>query len=68
MSLVLNVPIELEQKLAAEAEHLGLPLSKYALRLLILNRPVQPMPTTGAELVDYWMAEGVLGSRVDIED
>ena len=33
MSLVLNVPIELEQKLAAEAEHLGLPLSEYALRL-----------------------------------
>jgi len=68
MSIMLDVPIELEQELADEAEHLGLPLSEYALRLLISNRPVQSMPTTGAELVDYWMAEGVLDSRVDIEE
>ena len=68
MTIVLDLPIELEQALAAEAEHLGLPLPDYALRLLTAHRPVQPMPTTGAELVDYWINESVLGSPVWNED
>ena len=68
MTIVLDLPIELEQALAAEVEHLGLPLPDYALRLLTAHRPVQPMPTTGAELVDYWINEDILGSRSEIED
>lgn len=68
MTIVLDLPIELEQALAAEAEHLGLPLPDYALRLLTAHHPIQPMPTTGAELVDYWINESVLGSPVWNED
>lgn len=26
------------------------------------------MPRTGAELVDYWQAEGLIGTRPDIAD
>ena len=68
MSLVLDLPAELEAELAAEAAHLGLPLSEYAVRLLAAGRTLHPAPRTGAELVAYWQGEGLVGMRPEITD
>jgi hypothetical protein len=68
MSLVLDLPAELESELAAEAARLGLPLSEYALRLLAGGRMPSPAPRTGAELVTYWQSESLIGTRPDITD
>jgi hypothetical protein len=68
MSLVLDLPPDLETELAAEAARLGIPLSDYVLRLLATGRGTQPAPRTGAELLAYWESEGLVGSRSDIAD
>jgi hypothetical protein len=68
MSLILEPPPDLETELAAEAEHLRLPLADYVLRVLAVGRFPNPMPRTGAELVAYWEREGLLGKRPDITD
>jgi hypothetical protein len=65
----LDLPRELEEELAAEAARLGLPLAEYAVRVLAESRPTTAdRPLTGAELVEYWKREGIIGSRPDIED
>ena len=68
MSLVLDLPSELETKLAAEAARLGLPLAAYVVRLLAEDRPPNPAPQTGADLLAYWQNEGLVGTRPDIAD
>jgi hypothetical protein len=68
MSLVLELPPELESELSAEAARLRLPLSEYALRLLGARLPPGPIPRTGAELVEYWQNGGLIGTRPDISD
>lgn len=42
MTLTLDLPTDLESKLAAEAAGLGLPLSEYVVRLLAEDRPPNP--------------------------
>jgi hypothetical protein len=68
MSLVLDLPPELESELAEEAARLRLPLAEYALRLIHTARGVTEQPRTGADLVAYWEREGVIGSRPQIAD
>jgi hypothetical protein len=68
MSIVLDLPPELESELAAEADRLRLPLAVYALRLLSAGRTSAPKPCTGAELLAYWQSEGLVGTRPDITD
>ena len=68
MSIILDLPQELEGELATEAARLGLSLAEYVLRLLSTRQFVEHMPTTGAELVAYWRREGVIGARADITD
>ncbi len=68
MSLVLDLPPELETELAAEAARLGLPLPEYALRLLAGGRGPSSAPRTGAELLAYWQGEGLVGTRPEITD
>jgi hypothetical protein len=68
MSLVLNLPPDLETELAAEATRLGIPLPDYVLRLIAARRGTQPAPRTGAELLAYWESEGLVGTRPDITD
>lgn len=68
MTLTIELPQELERELSDEATRQGLALSEYALRLLSMNRPSQQMPTTGAELVQHWQHEGLLGLCSDIAD
>jgi hypothetical protein len=66
MSLVLDLPPELEMELAAEAARFALPLSEYALRLLAGGRGLSPGLHSGAQLLDYWQREGLIGTRPDI--
>lgn len=68
MSIVLDLPAELESELAAEAARLHLPLSEYAARLLVTGRSSEPKPTNGVELVTYWKNAGLVGTRPDIAD
>ena len=69
MTLTLELPRNLEEALADRAAHLGLSLPDYAMNLLISgSQPAEETPRTGAELVDYWVREGVVGSRPDIAD
>ena len=44
VSLMLDLPAELEKELSAEAARRGLPLSEYALRLLAEGLPPSPAP------------------------
>ena len=66
MSLILDLPPELETELAAEAAKLGIPLQDYALRLLAGG--ARPAPNNGSELLAYWQGEGLVGTRPDILD
>ena len=68
MSIVLDLPQELESELATEATQLGWSLTEYVLRLLSTRSLVGQLPTTGAALVAYWQREGVIGMRPDIVD
>ena len=68
MTITLDLPQELERELAHEAARLGLPVEQYALRLLSRDRGAGDLPKTGAELVDYWRREGLIGYRPDISD
>lgn len=67
MTITLNLPPNLADELTTEAARLGLSLSEYALRLLTGSQQ-RSMPRAGAELVAYWQAEGLIGTRPDIAD
>jgi hypothetical protein len=68
MSVVFDLPPELENELATEAAQLGLPLPDYVLRLLTAGRASSPVPRTGGELLAYWKGEGLIGTRPEIAD
>jgi hypothetical protein len=68
MSITLDVSDELAVELAEEAARQGVPLEEYALRVLETGRRISPVPKDGADLVAYWQAEGLIGSRTDIND
>jgi hypothetical protein len=68
MSLVIELPPELERELSAEAAQLGLPLPEYALRLLATGRHPGSRPRSGPELIAYWQEAGLIGTRPDITD
>jgi hypothetical protein len=68
MSLVLDLPAELEADLAAEATHLGLSLPEYVLQLLAAGRRPSLGPRTGTELLAYWQDQGLVGTRTDITE
>lgn len=67
MTLTLELPQELEQKLSTEASRLGLPLEQYALRLLGDDSTLERRLRNGAEVVAHWRSKGVIGSRPDIQ-
>jgi hypothetical protein len=68
MTLTLELPRELEDELQDEAERRGLSLEEYALHVLMAGLTIESLPTTGADLVRYWREEGLIGSRLDIEN
>ncbi|HWE95314.1 MAG TPA: hypothetical protein VG269_15210 [Tepidisphaeraceae bacterium] len=68
MTLVLELPPELERELTSQAEALRLPLEEYAVRVLAGARVPAPNLASGADLVAYWRAEGLVGIRSEIAD
>ena len=68
MTLTLDIPKDLERRLALEASRLGLPIERYALKLLDEVPRAEGRPQTGAELVSSWRREGLVGSRPEIKD
>lgn len=70
MSLIIELPRNLERELSAEAGRLGLPLPEYALRVLATRsaESAEKPPLTGAELVALWQSEGLIGARPEIAD
>ena len=64
MTLILEIPEELEVSLTAKAEDLGLPLPELALNLLgARGGPMSAEEVkTGADLVRYWREHGVIGT------
>lgn len=68
MSLPLELPDDLAAALETEAARLGLSLPDYAVRLLA-SASLRPLQVhNGADLVAYWRAEGVIGSRSGPEE
>jgi hypothetical protein len=68
MSLTLDLPEDLESELLTEAAKLGLSLPEYVVRVLSISSAVCDKPRTGAELVEYWHAQGLVGTRTDVKD
>ena len=68
MGLTLELPEELTAALADEAARRGLSLPDYASRLLASASPKPDHVQSGSDLVAYWQAEGVVGTRADIDD
>lgn len=71
MTITLDLPNELERELSEAAARLGLPLAEYAVQILSANSSSLSdpgPPLSGAELVEYWQREGIIGSRPDIDD
>lgn len=68
MTLVIEIPYDLEQELSSEAAKLGLPLSEYALQVLYSRQLEIYTPKTGADLVSYWQNADLIGTHEKIED
>jgi hypothetical protein len=68
MTLKLDLPRELEAELAIGAAREGVSVEIYALRLLSGARAHRDSIQTGAQLVEYWNREGVIGTRTVIVD
>lgn len=67
MSQTIELPDDLADALTVEAERAGLSLPDYAARLLATPQ-VPAGVTTGADLVAYWRAEGLIGDGTDVPD
>lgn len=66
MTLVLQLTPELESLLSKDAARQGLSISEYAMQLL-QKRPYEiRRQMNGADLVEYWKREGLIGTRDDI--
>ena len=68
MSITIDLPRELSSELSVGAERLGVSISEYIVHLLSLALAKDKKPKHGAELVEYWQREGLIGSRPDITD
>ncbi len=71
MTITLNVPTEIEVRLEQEAARREQPVEDYALSLIEHNLPEAPsMPElkTGADVVAYWKANGLIGDWAERED
>jgi hypothetical protein len=68
MSISVDLPEELENELSAEATQLGISLPEYVMRVLSTGLVRGKKPETGAELIEYWQNEGLVGTRPEIPD
>ncbi len=68
MTVTLDLPRDLADALTDEATRLNLSLPEYLRQLMRERTSAAPALRNGAELVEYWRREGLLGSRADITD
>jgi hypothetical protein len=68
MSQSITLPDDLVKDLTVHADRMGLSLVDYVIYRLDAPSPPSSVITTGAELVEYWKAAGVIGTRPDIQD
>jgi hypothetical protein len=68
MSVVLQLPPELEAKLTAEASQAGISLADYLIRVLANCGPKASNISPGAKVVEHWHDAGVIGTRTDIDN
>jgi hypothetical protein len=68
MSQIIDLPDDLADALNDEASRLGMSLPEYAVLLLASARPSPTTVQSGADLVAFWRAEGLVGNRPDIVD
>ena len=68
MTVTLDLPQKLIDELSDEAARRGLSLSEYTSQILSSGRERRPEFQTGADLVAYWKAEGLVGTRPEIMD
>jgi hypothetical protein len=68
MPQTVELPDDLAGALTDEAARLGMSLPDYAVHLLTSARPSARTVHNGAELVDFWRAEGLVGRRPDIAE
>ncbi len=68
MRITIDLPEALETELSVEATRLGLSLSDYVVQMLTKDRSGSKAPKTGADLVAYWQAEGLIGTREPATD
>ena len=68
MTLTLDLPAALEQRLRAAAEEDGVAPEDFTLSLLERTLPEPPAPITGADVVRRWKETGVIGAWADRED
>lgn len=67
MSLSIDVPQDLERDLSAAAAREGVDPREFALRALRAAVHFDPV-RTGKDLVAFWEAENLIGSRPEIQD
>jgi hypothetical protein len=65
MTLVLNLPPEIEARITGEASRQGISESELVVQVLEDRFPSDPVPKTPREAVDTWEKEGILGSWGD---
>lgn len=63
MTVMLNLPSELESKLSREAAERGVTLTEHMLSILGSRVPAQPLSRSGEQVVAYWHREELLGTR-----
>ena len=71
MSLVIELPPELERRARAEANRNGTTPEETVCSSLDGILPPDPLPQTGAEVIEFWKKEGLMGiwaDRTDIPD
>lgn len=68
MPQTVELPDDLADALTNEASRLGMSMPDYAVRLLASARPAATPVQNGADLVNFWRSEGLVGSRPDITD
>lgn len=68
MSLIIELPQQLEFELSTGAKRFGVSLQDYVLQLLSSSVVRNEQPKTGKELVEYWQREGLIGTRPGIND
>lgn len=68
MPQTIELPDELADALTDEASRAGMSLPDYAVHILSAVRPPVTAVRTGADLVAFWQAQGLLGPRAGDAD